>query len=104
MNSTKLDPKTCTERLCHSSENLLYAKWISSTKVSLFSVKSTTYYYYFCISRMIWVAIAVKSMVNWFQINTPGWRLTGLMVKVGKSFSLLKFHKFTRVLSRGYCS
>ena len=33
MNSTKLDPKTCTERLCHSSENLLYAKWISSTKV-----------------------------------------------------------------------
>ena len=37
VNETKLDPKTCTERICHSSENLLYAHWISS-KVSLYSV------------------------------------------------------------------
>ena len=30
INSTKLDPKTCSERLCHSSEYVLYATWISS--------------------------------------------------------------------------
>ena len=30
LNSTKLDPRTCSERKCHSSEYLLYATWISS--------------------------------------------------------------------------
>ena len=34
LNSTKLDPRTCSERICHSSEYLLYATWISSKVAS----------------------------------------------------------------------
>ena len=30
LNSKKIDPKTCSESICHSSDYLLYATWISS--------------------------------------------------------------------------
>ena len=36
LNSKKLDPRTCSERICHSSDYLLYATWISS-KVDIHS-------------------------------------------------------------------
>ena len=58
VNSTKLDPKTCSERICQSSEYLLYATWISS-KVHI----STSI---FCKRRFI---LQVESGCNCCEVN-----------------------------------
>ena len=40
LNSTKLEPKTCSQRICYNSENLFQSMWISSQVYSDLSTKS----------------------------------------------------------------
>ena len=104
MDTKKLDPKTCSERICHSSENLLHARWISSQVIQILlkDVSRPLIQIRFCLA-----VIVVHTMVPWLKTNTHGQRGTRLMVetKTAYEISLKILDTFTsfRMLSRRNC-
>ena len=86
LNTSKLEPKTCSKRTCFHSESLIHSAWISS-KVLIF-LKYLQILIYFFFRRRGQVVIAAKLVGSWLMTSIVGLSMVKLMVRQNKTYQL----------------
>ena len=101
LETTKLEPKSCSQRLCYYKDALLSSTWISSkvieTNSELTLLNNFNISFRFCLD-----VTAALWMVNLCQMDIHGCRMERSMVKYIGSFKVFLVSYF-RVLSRRHC-